>query len=106
MQGCLSSVAGAAQALIAASKAADVEEFGLQDGDIASWRAEDAALARLPEALVSAFTRTEQDFYTHSKVTRAEHLLCQLAPQRVPGTTSDVLEWSVRVPDPDRPCTC
>lgn len=37
-------------------------------GDLAAWKAQDAAIARLPEALVSAFTRTEQDFYTHSKV--------------------------------------
>ena len=56
------------QASAAASKSADAEELGLQDSDTGSWRAQDAALSRLPEALVSAFTRTEQDFYTHSKV--------------------------------------
>ena len=63
-----SSICDALQASVAAAKSADAEELDLQDSDTGVWKAQDAALARLPEALVSAFMRTERDFYTHSKV--------------------------------------
>jgi len=63
----LSSEPDAAQVSAAASRLA--EELGLQASDTGVWKAQDGALSRLPEALVSAFLRTEQDFYTHSKVT-------------------------------------
>ena len=52
------------------SKLDDVKQLGLHDEDVAAWRAQDAALSRLPEAMVSAFGSTERDFYTHSKARR------------------------------------
>ena len=58
----------AAQAVAAEAKLDDVRQLGLCDEDVAAWKAQDAALSRLPEAMVSAFSRTEHDFYTHSKV--------------------------------------
>jgi len=70
----------AVQASAAASRSAAVEELALQDSDTGVWKAQDAALSRLPEALVSAFTRTEQDFYRHSKVTDSPRAVASQRP--------------------------
>ena len=68
------------QVAVGEQKMDAVKQLGLSDEDVAAWRAQDAALTRLPEAMVSAFSSTERDFYTHSKVQRRVSTLIQNQP--------------------------